>query len=768
MQRRGEATDVLGVEQRFNSLSVKDLLEARDLYHVHLVHKPNVVGTAVGRYLIRVDDPWPTRREHQEKKPVPAAKKPERRFDNSEVRDYSWPCVIVLVDTWEDDPDNIVPATLYMPDGRRVPVCKVRVIREQAALSSIPHWVWPEGLFGGGMPLVVDSQHTERIASAGCLVSDGHTIYVLTNRHVCGSPGQPVYTLESGRRVLIGHASNKQLTRRSFEKVYGGFAGRQTWLNLDVGLVEVEDAGAWTSQVYGLGAVGPLADLSEINISLRLVDEPVRAHGAASGTLEGQIKALFYRYRSVGGFEYVADFLIAPLKHAKIHTQPGDSGTIWHLVQTKDGHEVLRPLAIEWGGQTLADQTTGDSENFALATTLSNVCQLLDVELMVEHNIGVAPYWGQMGHYSIGSFACDFVTSDKLTSLMKANRDRISFDAENLDPKEISTAIKDAKNDEQGFIPLADVPDLVWKSYIKKVTGGRDTIWGARGRSNGPEHPTHYADIDEVRPSDGKTLRQLCIDDPKNVDVAVWQKFYTDVGHTEFGKRGLLPFRVWQFFDVMVQAVKDKKLDEFVCAAGLVSHYVGDACQPLHGSMLADGYADQPTTIEHTRRDSGETYTEDSHVGAGVHSAYETNMVDRFAAELVDGLNKALKKPPKGPKPVDNGHEVAVAVVQLMDRTAKRLPPEKIIKTFLDAGGKKVVATYQALWDEFGDKTIETMVDGSQVLAMIWDSAWSAGGGDAIAASALKAIGKDKLKELYEQTDFVPSVDLDHVAGYLS
>ena len=52
--------DILGVERRFASLSTKDLLEARDQYHWHLIHKRNVVATAVGLYLIRKKDPWPT------------------------------------------------------------------------------------------------------------------------------------------------------------------------------------------------------------------------------------------------------------------------------------------------------------------------------------------------------------------------------------------------------------------------------------------------------------------------------------------------------------------------------------------------------------------------------------------------------------------------------------------------------------------------------------------------------------------------------------
>src|SRR5262245_15671621 len=44
----------------FSSLSLRDLLDARDAYHVHLSHMDNVVATAVGRYLIHEDDWYAT------------------------------------------------------------------------------------------------------------------------------------------------------------------------------------------------------------------------------------------------------------------------------------------------------------------------------------------------------------------------------------------------------------------------------------------------------------------------------------------------------------------------------------------------------------------------------------------------------------------------------------------------------------------------------------------------------------------------------------
>jgi hypothetical protein len=792
--------NILGTPQNYHSLSIRDLLQARELYHYHLLNKPNVVGTGIGLYLIRREDPLPGEETTTRKK----ARGP-RTLANSEVRRYSWPCVHAFVREWYDEsdfggsgsmsPDDMVPRTLYMPDGRRVPVCVTKV--DQAApapaVSTSANSLWPGGRFGSGMPISVVTQQRERRATAGCLVTDGKTTYALTSRHVCGSSGEPVYANARGRRVEIGTGSEHALERLPFTEVYPDFPGRMTYVNLDVGLIELNDINEWTSQLIGHGPVGGLADLNSLNITVRLIDAPVVAVGGTSGRLEGRIKALFYRFRSVGGFEYVSDFLIAPREldaerqgRVSPQTQPGDSGAIWHLVlpakgtrsesedddsyRRRRGDEefdgTLRPLAIEWGGQVFQEGTASQRYAFALATSLTTVCRVLNVEIVQEGNTGVFPYWGQLGHYSIGTFAVRAMASGKLATFMRRNEDRIAFPMEGLSPKVIAARIKAAKAG-GGLIPLADVPDLIWKSHKSKVVGGRDDRWAGMGRPTGPEHPTHYADIDHPRDSDGKTLRDLCLEDPANVSVDVWREFYDEVGATKQKERGLLPFRIWQFFDAMADLAAAKRPEKYLCAAGLLSHYVGDACQPLHGSVLADGYSDKKTTITHRRRDTGEEYEEESHLGAGVHSTYETKMIDRYAEQIVAGVTAELKK--TGPKigKIQSGHDAAVEVIRLMDRTAKRLPPSDIVDAYVEAGGKSTVAVQDALWEAFGDKTIETMADGARVLARIWEAAWKAGKGQAIAQSALGEVDEDVLIALYTNTQFVPSIDIDHIGSRL-
>src|SRR5262245_18380381 len=82
----------------FSTLSLRDLMEARDLYHFHLMSKANVVGTALGLDLIRAEEDWPRSRDDRLAKS--AKLKTPRTLGTSQVRDYSWPCIIVLVREW--------------------------------------------------------------------------------------------------------------------------------------------------------------------------------------------------------------------------------------------------------------------------------------------------------------------------------------------------------------------------------------------------------------------------------------------------------------------------------------------------------------------------------------------------------------------------------------------------------------------------------------------------------------------------------------------
>jgi hypothetical protein len=406
-------------------------------------------------------------------------------------------------------------------------------------------------------------------------------------------------------------------------------------------------------------------------------------------------------------------------------TQPGDSGTLWfydpqlsRMEAKHKGQSGIRarrysPLALQWGGHQLMVPGGEITLGFALGTFVSTICRELDVEIICDWNIGHTEYWGKTGHYTIAAKACEIASNPKLKLLLQKNLDRISFDDDSIRGGNL------CKNHADQFVPLADVPDLVWRATRKKDEGN------------------HFADMDEEGKGEfaGKTLLDLC-ENPNNVSVEVWNKFYDSIG-VGF-KRGALPFRVWQMYNAMVAYVKSGKLAEFVCTAGIVAHYVGDACQPLHVSRLHHGRNERE---------------------ANVHSAYESAMLDQFAPEIIAGVNTMLKSTKAKPT-VKGGHEAAVSVVRLMKNTVNTLPPMDVIEAFNATEGR---GRTQHMWDVLGQRTVKCVAEGSVTLASLWESAWKEGGGNAIAQGKLKAIQPDRLKQLYINNQFVPSVRLSEM-----
>jgi hypothetical protein len=721
----------------YGSLSVKDLLDARDAYHLHLAHLSNVVATAIGRYRIKREDWYAT--HPPEDKPPEGYVKPRgaRRLDNSVVRDWSWPCVLVFVEEWLDQeefassPDQMVPRALFLPDGRVIPTCVVQVDRQPGPVPRPQQLSFPRSVLGGGFVVVSDVQGQEQVGSIGCLVTDGSVTYALTSQHVTGDAGRQIDTVLAGKRIRVGISDPRQVRKKSFPKVYPGLAGANVLANLDAGLIRIEDASIWTSQIFGLGELGLPVDLHANNFTLDLLRRPVRAFGGASGELRGEIQALFYRYKSLGGVDYVADFLIGPRDGAPNDTLPGDSGTLWCL-----DDEARRPIAAQWGAHVFVDGASV-ARGYALATSLSTICRELDLDVLRGHNTGLPPYWGELGHYSIGAKACllllatTVVNSPNLGKLMSANLDRVGFNDTKLSAADFQTS---------GFLPLADVPDTVWK---RAGVGGRGQ----------KENPNHFADVDQRltgAPHNGKTLLELCAEDPARVNPTFWGQYYDRLGATAARARGLVPFRVRQFYEEMVRSLRQNTPDlrRFVAAAGAMAHYVGDACQPLHSSFMHDG---DPNDVD----DQGRVRARD------LHSAFETKMLDRHAAEVIAQLSQELAQ--AAPMVlVQGGHAAAVATVDLMRRSHTRIPPKRLSDVFADT--RRV----EALWEEFGSDTILVIADGARTLAMLWASAWVDGNGDArVPAVNLVGMSKTALRTLYRDATFVPSVTLNEIGALL-
>lgn len=721
---------ILEQGKNYQTLSIRDLLEARDAYHVFLTRKKNVIGTAIGKYRCRLN----------QKESGP------KSLENTEIRSYSWPCVLVFVENWineesfgrknEVTTNEFIPQCLYLPDGREIPVCVLEakwLKKESETINSIE---FPESVIGGGYPILTKVQGEERLATLGCLVSDGRLTYGLTNKHVTGNPGESIYTLKKGDETEIGIASQKQEQKKIFSEVYEGLPGKHTLVNLDIGLIELNNLQDVSSQIFGIGEVNGIVDINHDTLSLNLIGCHLKGFGSVSGLMKGEIIGLFYRYTSSGGYDIVSDYIIGPRIEEKDQSrfpfspQKGDSGTLL-VIDDENKDEDKKALCILWGGQKSI--TGKDVQSYALATNLGTICRMLDVELVCNWNTGYDVYFGAYAHFTLPSLCTGIINIDDLHELMKNNEDRIGLSL-------METTVKETKGlSNAPFVRLANVPDLVWKKR-----GGPF--------QRGKEGPNHFADADQVAPEDHLTLLELC-KNSKYINPQEWLKFYKSVNAKE---KGALPFRIGQIFDSMMNS---KNNEEFVCAAGILTHYVFDACMPLHISYLHHGDPNGPMKVVRGK---------EIPLAYEVHGEFDNQMVEYHISDLRKhlppfveanvGTNKLMQA-----NEIKTAKDAAIATVQLMSNTIVYVPPKDIVKDFEGLIDLNKRERDDRLWVKYGNGLMQAMADAAVLVARLWEAAWIQREINGISDTNTKAIPEETLKNLYEDKNFLKSVNLEEV-----
>ena len=494
----------------YRALSLQDLLDAREQYQVHIANLETVVGTAVGRYRIRLNDANFHDQALNDKRPAKSLG--ARTLANSDIRPWSWPCVLVFVSEWiapdelAKHPERTVPPLLYLPDGRQVRTCVVLAQRRVANLPPEDAVAFSTSLLGPGFQVFAQGQGVTRMGVASSIVADDAGAYLLTTGHVAGAPESEVYCMLRGRRKVVGISEARSVAALPLAQVYPGFAGTGAQLKLDAGLVRLADVNRWTTRALGVGVMGPPIDLSADTLNLNLIGCPVFTELPGGRRVEGAVHALFYRHANRGGADTLSELLIGPRsKDARVETRPGDSGVLWfwdHVADAKaepdpnaadapaapgSPAQAWRPLAIQWGGQGFFSGDANPAE-FALATSLSAICKALGVEVVRDWASDDSRYWAKVGHYKIGYAACFALQSAAAQTLFKANATSISVSDEDI----LGNRLPSAANKTE-FIALADVPDLVWRAR------------------RGKDKANHFADMDEPGRGlfAGKTLLQL-------------------------------------------------------------------------------------------------------------------------------------------------------------------------------------------------------------------------------------------------------------------
>jgi hypothetical protein len=73
---------------------------------------------------------------------------------------------------------------------------------------------------------------------------------------------------------------------------------------------------------------------------------------------------------------------------------------------------------------------------------------------------------------------------------------------------------------------------------------------------------------------------------------------------------------------------------------------------------------------------------------------------------------------------------------------------------------------YRLMWEQLGTRTIAAIAGGAHAMAVPWDSAWQAGRRQFSATELHEMIPQARLKDLYDDPAFLPSIRLDDPIQY--
>ena len=136
-----------------------------------------------------------------------------------------------------------------------------------------------------------------------------------------------------------------------------------------------------------------------------------------------------------------------------------------------------------------------------------------------------------------------------------------------------------------------------WRDYLGEHASDPDI----RRRTDKSEAPKHYIDIDYYK----EFLMGKMIENEDSL-ISIY-------GKETVTKIGLLPWATLDTFNNLVKAFKERNRDKAMILASDLGHYVADGHQPMHTVVNYNG---QLTNQK------------------GVHSRYESHMVNRYQNEL--------------------------------------------------------------------------------------------------------------------------------------
>jgi hypothetical protein len=247
----------------------------------------------------------------------------------------------------------------------------------------------------------------------------------------------------------------------------------------------------------------------------------------------------------------------------------------------------------------------------------------------------------------------------------------------------------------------------------------------------------------------------------KNVNPKRWDEYYSKI---KADQKGTLPFRVGFIFEGLKNYAGSGDYDKFVCAAGIMLHYVFDAVMPLHISYLHHGDPNGRLVQKKMRgefKNVPEAYD--------VHEEFDTLMVEYYSDEIEKDLPGLIDKVIAGNKTagitkLKDKARVAEAVVNLMIETIRCASPKDIVSDYTSRISLSKRERCDELWGIYKHSLMEAMAKAVVLSARLWDDAWSFKQ-NVKSAYNFGIISEKRLTEIYEDPNFLPSINIHEMIG---
>lgn len=238
-------------------------------------------------------------------------------------------------------------------------------------------------------------------------------------------------------------------------------------------------------------------------------------------------------------------------------------------------------------------------------------------------------------------------------------------------------------------------------AYFKPIVGemiAASTNPDKRRSSTPGEAERHFIDVDYYGPAPFVSL-------PRN-----WSDAVDHCTKDTLNEYGIVPWVISQVYNRLVQAMRINDMPAVVKHAGDLTHYVADACVPLHTTLNYDGQMTQQK---------------------GLHSFWETRLVELYHPSfqlLIPRQGYVDSVPELAWQLVEESHACLDSVIEMERRAAKQVPEKERLSSYGPGSGGKApwpspeyAAAYQA---GLGDMVERRMRRAIGATAALWYSAW--------------------------------------------